>query len=1598
MFTMRQTQTASEAVWVRAPRLSAVAVALAFVLCLLTFAPTALAGPPTHTRQPALDIGGFNHACGTAVDSQGAVYVASAGESKIKVFNGAHVELTSIPNLNEPCGLAVDSKGNLYVSESKTGNVVKYLPNAYPFAGTPTYGAPITIDASGDAEGIAVDAGSSGLPTDDGLYIAKGDHIDAYSNEAQQIAIHASGGSFTLTFNGQSTASLPYNASHAEVQAALEGLSTIGAGDVSVTTGNFAATDHLIIFGRTLGLTDVSEIEIDKSGLTGGPVLSSEAKGGLIASIGTGDLTNAVGVAAYVYPISYSGPYLDRPFRAYVFAADTATDQVKVFAGSKITDLKFRKAIDGPKAGEDFGFGTQGAYLAVDPGNADDKGKCASIDEQACTAGHFLVYDDAHNAVDEFEASGEFLDQFTNAAFADAEPTALAVDRSGTVTDGTIYLTAGAGAGAKLLAFGPLAIPSRLALPELSRVLATAQAVATDSEGNVYVAAGPLVHVYGPDGKENAVGPEGKGIPTGIPAGDLAVDSTGKVYVLTRGLPSSDPAQHKVQYYTPSSYPPETGTQYSGPTTVASGNSFLVPGEISSIGIDPSSDRLFVGKQGAALLALGSAAEASPVLNNCFGCTLGLATNDVAVDGATDNVYVLTQNAGILLVDPTGTGILTRINGSGSPKGTFNSALDGIAVNQSNGHVLSFALSRGGVEEYDASGAFVAEFGKFTPLVRGSGIAIDNSGGPSEGNVYVAYDDSAPGSFDVTTFGPLAYGEAPSVLTGSASGLGAGSATLSGTLDPRGFELEDCHFEYLTDADYLANGKGFAGATSVPCVESLIEIGKGTKPVAVHTDISGLDPEVRYRFRLVAENKYGSGEGAAGLFGPPLPTTEAALPVLYDEATLRAQVDPSGLETTYHFQYGTSEAYDQSTPVVTLPPGDGPLAIEAPLSGLAEGTTYHFRIVAENEAKAVEGPDQTLTTLTRAPAQECPNVEYRTGLSTNLPDCRAYELVTPAETQGLVPGATTTPTAGKGFNNWLAAPRGAGAGESLAYFIVGTLPGFEGNGKDGYRAQRTEGEGPHPAKGWGSQLASPSYAQTGVDGSAAQYGVASDQRYWFYQVGGASEAVEGTLPAGEYLRTPSGFEPIGKGSLGTDMDAEGLYVSSAGAHVIFSSGEHLEDEAAAQGTTAVYDRATGSASAEVVSVKPDGGAFGAGEDATYVAASEDGSAVVFKVAGTLYLHRSGTSAEIAEGPNAFAGISEDGKRVFYAKQGDLYVFDATTLLSEEIAEDSTFVNVSANGSHALFTSEEAGEDNLYAWDGAGASFIGVLDPQDFVSFGGNGFVNLLRWTESISAGVGIGRSNSPTRSTPDGRVFVFQSHARLTAYDNEGHGAIYRYVPAAAPGSQLSCVSCDPTGAPPSADAEFLVNAGEAGVVEPTTMVANVTDDGEAVFFQSPDRLLPEDANSVQDVYRWKAPGATDCKAAGGCLALISSGQGEEPSYLYGMSADGHDVFFETSEKLVGQDIPASPSIYDARVEGGIPDPPAEEDCQGDACQGAGSTPPVLPAPASSAGAGNGNVNSAASKPRCAKGKRKVRRGGKTRCVKRQAKKHRANANRGAKR
>jgi hypothetical protein len=639
----------------------------------------------------------------------------------------------------------------------------------------------------------------------------------------------------------------------------------------------------------------------------------------------------------------------------------------------------------------------------------------------------------------------------------------------------------------------------------------------------------------------------------------------------------------------------------------------------------------------------------------------------------------------------------------------------------------------------------------------------------------------------------------------------------------------------------------------------------------------------------------------------------------------------------------------------------------------------------------------------------CPNEALSAGPSHLLADCRAYELVSPPDTDGrlLMPISSFTGEATLDlFPTELASPTRDGM---VFETLNGPVPGFpEPNGAfDIFEAERS-------SAGWQTaRRITPSGTQAV---SPVPGGLSSDHSYAFVHV---ALIENGRLPpgtlagkdGGDYLRNPDGsFEPTGLGSLATDPLAQGRYISPGGKHVIFSTGElegqsgwckfagshctvpKLEPNAAPKGTGTVYDREADGPT-HVVSLLPGNVPQTASQQAFYQGASKDGSSIAFKVEGDLYVRvHSGEEAKeqteeaapAAANP-VYAGLSEDGKYLFYVEGGEkgtIHRFEvgseADTPINPTAAAE--VVNVSADGSHVYFISEEeingkgaAGEPNLFVWSGGATQFVATVTASDRERTSGSlngecslgvtcGVPALTRWTsyavapENTSIERGPGADSS--RTTPDGKVIVFESRAKLTSYENAGHTEVYRWEEGA---STPECVSCNPKGTPASADAHLQ----ELQPVNPAMVIHNLSDDGSRVFFETPEALADGDTGATNDVYEWQR------EALGSQVGLISSGQSKEypllypgeflplPNLLFSITPNGSDVVFVSQDDLTGEaGIGGVPALYDARVEGGFPPPPAPaEPCTEEGChRGAGTSISAFAKPRSKSAKGKGNV------------------------------------------
>ncbi len=197
---------------------------------------------------------------------------------------------------------------------------------------------------------------------------------------------------------------------------------------------------------------------------------------------------------------------------------------------------------------------------------------------------------------------------------------------------------------------------------------------------------------------------------------------------------------------------------------------------------------------------------------------------------------------------------------------------------------------------------------------------------------------------------------------------------------------------------------------------------------------------------------------------PPVVEEEAVSNVAGTSATLQAKIDPQGSETTYRFEYGTSEAYGSSIPVPDGIVGSGSAGVRvtAHPQDLSPSTEYHYRVVAvvASRSETVLGEDGTFVT-------------QPVGGEFALPDGRQWELVSPPSKQGALIGALGN------AGDVQAAEDGSG----IAYLAnVPTEPEPPGYV---FFAQLTSVHGP---QGWSTRdIATPHEAAARLKGSSQEY-------------------------------------------------------------------------------------------------------------------------------------------------------------------------------------------------------------------------------------------------------------------------------------------------------------------------------------------------------------------------------------------------------------------------------------------------------------------------------------------------------------------------------
>ena len=686
---------------------------------------------------------------------------------------------------------------------------------------------------------------------------------------------------------------------------------------------------------------------------------------------------------------------------------------------------------------------------------------------------------------------------------------------------------------------------------------------------------------------------------------------------------------------------------------------------------------------------------------------------------------------------------------------------------------------------------------------------------------------------------------------------------------------------------------------------------------------------------------------------PPEIGAEYATAVGTDQAVVRAMINPRFAEdTTYYVQYGPAacaeSGWEEGCLEEPLPPGrlltsesaSEPLQTAAvTLSGLESATTYHFRFVAQSsgsEGNPVFGAETTFETFPPPPSQnktDCGNQLFRSGFSAVLPDCRAYEMVSPLDKNG---GDV------KPFG--VALDQSAADGNALTYTSETAFAEPLGAPTSSqYLARRGDA-------GWSTRSISPARGPQPICDEfhcklQTEYKAFSPDLCSSWLVHNADPPLaSGAAPGfvhlyrrglcgGDSYETVDNAPPENAGGSNYWPELQGL--SADGSCAVFRSAGKLTADASSatesgESPFQLYENCGGRL--HYVCLLPGGEAtapctagtaqeqFSIGTmNAVANAVSGDGSRIFWTAAdtanelGTLYLRDNASqdqSAQVGDecvepdkactypvsqlvssAAAQFIAGDSSGTRAIFSVGEELYEFHAEegafgletgvspvaagfkgTMGSSEDLSRIYFVSTTAPpGAEPNLQGEvpQAGDDNLYLDREGALVFIAAL------------------------AGVDVTVSQQPSpvdlhpalhlaRVSTDGQHLAFMSRGRPTGYDNtdvqsgEPDGEVFLYD---AVSKRLVCASCNPSGARPSGAVLAASNGYRAAAHVPawSTQIFQpryLSADGSRLFFESFEALVPRDTNGRGDVYEWEAAATqAQCEAQiGGELYVPSSG------------------------------------------------------------------------------------------------------------------------------
>jgi hypothetical protein len=1335
-----------------------------------------------------------------------------------------------------------------------------------------------------EARGLAVEQSTGDVYAIDGR------------NERQSIKVSATAGKFKLKFNGGER-ELKYNAKAEEVEEALDAMGCGGADCVSVGGGPGDATGsspYEVQFGGSLASTDVPQIvcESGTQSLEGG----SPSSGCTVTTTVNGVNGEIVRDDEHGNPANFSG------------------------LGTNVIDA--RKGPGGKACGEE----------------------AASCDVPTLPAGEGLVFS------------------------SQAKEAQVTVDESGGATAGDIYVTQ---AHSHLVdVFSPTGAYlgqlteyfKKPATKEEPAGLSETCGVGVDGSGDVFLGDyGHGVQVYKPSANP-------------VKNADNVADFTSTLQVCTLAFGAGPTSGFLF------------ATRFAGELFKLNESTGVKEYEISkgdtTVTVDPKTGHV-VAAAGSEVQEFDASGASSATLLHSQAA--GGAVNGVSVSGSSGDLYL--SRAEDPRVDVYGPVVKMPDFGSlAASEATGHAVKLSDTVSAGGGPAATCEFQYIDRVAYEAQKHAAEAVEHRSPLevakaaFEGAASAPCEPAGPFTGSATEAVDAEATGLaaetlYEVRLVGVNANGQigsapasfetlgTPVISKTSAVALSDSEAILTGAVNPRGLD-STTEVQYVTEAQFEADKKilghdGFAEASTVagPAVPKEVK-GKGNLSFAAGTGkVTAGSKEVIVLNEAAGLFEAGQQiEGTGITANTTVEAVEAGKLILSEEAlasgasvALRASSTTVTGLTVEAGRFAAGEAIEgtgvpANTTVVSVGEGElvlskaptehllgaaltatGPQPVQIALAGLAASTEYVARIVASNESGTAKGGATPFATFVLLPPVfgSCPNDALRIGAGEMLPDCRAYEQVTPVNKLG------ASAIGGPNFSE------AAADGEAVVW---GSYEGQPTTGGSSHAPAYVARRG---AEGWNSDGALPA---TTPGRNATELGRDEELRSALATVPGTGE--EGSLVTTDlesFARTPLLAVSFYKHVLTNPQFAEDT------AHFVFEDTDALLPGAVGgRPNLYEYDRgalalagivpAFPASSCEGAGCEPAPGgsiagsyeAIGAGnlaEGGEYSyrqgAISRDGRRVFFTEAGTgrLFVREDGERTVQVNAPQGgsdpnghkpaqWLASTPDGSRVFFASCEKLtststaHSTPQDECLTPAQGQDLYEYNTGTGELSDLTVDSEAGDTKGAQVQG----LLGVSPDGAYVYFAANGV---------LAAGASAGNCDTST-----GNVEAFQLSGECNLYlRHEGTTTFVARLGA----NRSSATYTDADNWAPTMP-EGGLNEKTARVAEDGTLLFSstleVTDyDNTSTDAQSScNEDIAIGPGPCAELYRY-APGdheptCVSCDPSGaaplGNATLVSKpkvGSGALQTGLHlpvltrNLSADGARVFFETPDRLVGSDI-----------------------------------------------------------------------------------------------